>query len=70
MSEEQRKRRRRSGNRLAGMEMVLAGVVLPLLYFASTIMFFNEPKMLPTIIVMACSIVCITLGIWIFVRNW
>ena len=70
MSEEQRKRRRRSGNRLAGMEMVLAGIVLPLLYFASTIMFFNELQMLPTIIVMACSIVCITLGIWIFVRNW
>src|SRR5712691_6846763 len=32
MSEEQRARRRRSGNRLAGLEIVLAGLALPLLY--------------------------------------
>jgi len=70
MSEEQRAKRRRFGERMAGLEMVLAGVALPLVYFGSTIMFFSEPKMLPTIIVAACSAVCIALGIWIFVRNW
>jgi hypothetical protein len=70
MSEEQRAKRRRLGNRMAGLEMVLAGVVLTLLYFASTIMFFSEPKTIPTIIVTACSVLCIALGIWIFVRNW
>ena len=55
---------------MAGLEMVLAGIVLPLLYFASTFMSFNEPETLPTIIVGACSLLCIALGIWIFVRNW
>jgi hypothetical protein len=70
MTEEQRAKRRRSVNRMAGLEMVLAGFVLPLIYFGSTIMFFSEPKTLPTIIVTACSVLCIALGIWIFVRNW
>lgn len=70
MSEEQKAKRRRSGNRMAGLEMVLAGVVLPLLYFGSTIMFFGTPQTIPTIIVTASSVVCIALGIWIFVRNW
>jgi hypothetical protein len=70
MSEEQRARRRRSGNRMAALEIVVAGLVLPLVYFLSTIMFFSEPKTIPTIIVTACSVLCIALGIWIFVRNW
>ncbi len=70
MSEEQRTKRQRSGNRMAGLEIVLTGIVLPLLYFASTIMFFSEPKAIPTIIVTACSVLFIALGVWIFVRNW
>jgi hypothetical protein len=56
MSEEQRARRRRSANRLAGLEIIVAGLALPLLYFVSTIMLFNEPKTPPTIIVTACSL--------------
>ena len=70
MSEEQRTKRRRSGNRMAGLEIVLAGIILPLLYFGSTIMFFSEPKTIPTIIVGACSVLCIGVGLWIFARNW
>ena len=70
MSEEQKAKRRRIGKRMAGLEMVLAGVVLPLLYFGSTIMFFSTPQTIPTIIVTACSVLCIALGIWIFMRNW
>jgi len=70
LSEEQMEKRRRSGNRMAGLEMVLAGVVLPPLYFASTVMFFSEPQTMPTIFVTACSVLCIALGIWIFVLNW
>jgi hypothetical protein len=69
MSAEQRARRRRSGNRMAALEMVFAGLALPAVYFFSTMMFFNEPKTIPTIIVGACSVFCIALGIWIFVRN-
>lgn len=69
MSEEQRERRRRSGNRMAALEIVVAGLALPFVYFLSTIMFFSEPKAIPTIIVTACAILCIALGIWVFVRN-
>jgi hypothetical protein len=70
MSEAERERRRRSGNRMAGLEIVLAGLALPFLYFASTIMLFTEPTAIATMIVTACSLLCIALGIWIFVRNW
>jgi len=70
MSEAQRERRRRSGGRMAGLEIVLAGLALPFLYFASTIMMFNEPTAAGTMIVTACSVLCIALGIWVFVRNW
>jgi|GEM_PF-2046703 len=69
MSEEQKAGRRRSANRLAGVEIVLAGVILPLLYFGSTMLLFSEPKRTPLIIVTICSILCVVLGIWIFVRN-
>jgi len=69
MTEEQRAKRRRAGNRMAGLEMVLAGIVLPLLYFGSTIMFFSEPQAIPMIIVTACSVLCIAVGIWVLVRS-
>ena len=69
MSEEQRARQRRSANRMAALEIVLAGLALPLVYFVSTIMFFSEPKTVPTIIVTVISVLCFALGIWIFVRN-
>ena len=69
MSEEQRARRRRSGNRMAALEIVLMGLVLPAVYFLSTMMFFSEPTTIPTIIVTACSVLCIAAGIWIFARN-
>jgi uncharacterized membrane protein len=69
MSEEERARRRRTANRLAGMEMVIAGLVLPLLYFIPTFMMFNEPKPLPMLVVGVLSIACIAVGIWIFARN-
>jgi sterol desaturase/sphingolipid hydroxylase (fatty acid hydroxylase superfamily) len=70
MSEAERERRRRSSNRMAGLEIVLAGLALPFLYFTSTIMLFHEPTAIATMIVAACSLLCIVLGIWIFVRNW
>jgi hypothetical protein len=69
MSEEQRARRRRAANRLAALEIIVAGLALPLLYVVSTIMMFNDFKTLPTVIVTAGSVSCIALGIWIFVRN-
>jgi hypothetical protein len=69
MSEQEKARRRRSANRLAGMEMVIAGLVLPLLYFIPTFMMFNEPKPVPMLVVGALSLGCIAVGIWMFARN-
>jgi hypothetical protein len=69
MSEEEKARRRRSANRMTALEIVIVGLALSLLYLVSTVMLFNESKTIPMIIVTACSILCITLGIWIFVRN-
>lgn len=69
LSEEAKAKRRRSGNRLAALQFIAAGLALPLLYFVSKVMMFDEPKTTPTIIVFACSILCIAVGIWIFVRN-
>jgi peptidoglycan/LPS O-acetylase OafA/YrhL len=69
MNEEQRAQRRRSANRHAALEIVVAGLCLPLLYFVATVMMFNEFKTMATTIVTVCSIACIAVGTWIFVRN-
>lgn len=69
LSDEQKKRQRRSANRLTALEIIVAGLALPLLYLASTIMLFNDLKTLSTIIVMTFSVLCMAIGIWIFVRN-
>lgn len=69
MSEEERARRERAGNRMAALEIAFAGLALPAVYFLSSIMFFSEPRTIPTIIVIASSISCFALGIWIFMRN-
>lgn len=56
LSEEQRARRRRFGNRRMAFEFIVAGLALPLLYMVSTVMLFNEPKTIPMIIVSSCSV--------------
>ena len=69
LTEEEKARRRRRANRMAGIEIILAGLILPLLYLLSKVMMFNEPTTFGLIIVGACSFACIGLGIWIFARN-
>jgi hypothetical protein len=69
MSEEEKARKRRQGNRMAALEIMVAGLVLPVLYMISTVMMFNEPKTIPTIVVSTCSLLCFAVGIWMFVRN-
>ena len=69
MSEEERARRRKSGNRMAALEMILAGLILPFLYLASTVFMFNEPETFAMIVVGALSLLCIATGIWIFAKN-
>jgi hypothetical protein len=69
LSEEQKRRRQRSGNRQAALEIIVAGLALPVVYFVSTLLLFNQPKTIPTLLVTACSVLCIAIGVWIFSRN-
>lgn len=69
-SEEKKRQQRRRASLMAGMEIILAGMVLPVLYIAAKVMMFNEPTTLGMVIVGACSLACIFLGIWVVVRNF
>ena len=69
-SDEEKRRQRRRSSLMAGMEIILAGMVLPVLYIAAKMMMFNEPTTLGMVIVGACSLACICLGIWVIVRNF
>jgi uncharacterized membrane protein len=69
MTEAQRAERRRTANRITGIEMILAGFILPLLYIAGTVMMFNDFETLPTMVVGACSLACIAFGIWVLMRS-
>ena len=70
VSEEEKRRQRRRASMMAGMEIILAGLVLPLLYIAAKVMMFNEPTALGMVIVGGCSLACIVLGIWVIVRSF
>ena len=69
MSEVERARRARRANFMAGIEMILAGLILPFLYLVSTIFMFSEPKPLAVFIVLICSLACIGVGTWVIARN-
>lgn len=69
-SEVEKTRQRRRSSLMAGMEIILAGMVLPLLYIAAKMMMFNEPTTLGMVIVGACTLACIFFGIWVIVRNF
>ena len=69
MSEEERARRRKSANRMAAVQMVLGGLILPFLYFASTVFMFENPSTVAMIVVGALSAACVAGGIWVFVRS-
>ena len=70
MSEEERTRRKRAENRRAGLEIILAWFVLPLVYFGLGVMFFTEPSRLEIVIVGALSLLGIGGGIWVLAKNF
>jgi hypothetical protein len=70
LSEEEKRRQRRRGNLMAGMQIILAGMVLPLLYIAAKVMMFNEPTTLGMAIVGGCSLACIVIGSWVIARSF
>jgi hypothetical protein len=63
LSDERRARMRQRANVYAGVELILLGIVIPIAYFALTIMMFNEPTFLGSTIALGSSIVLIALGV-------
>lgn len=70
LSEEEKRRQRRRASLMAGMQIILAGMVLPLLYIAAKVMMFNEPTTLGMAIVGGCSLACIVIGSWVIARSF
>ena len=66
----QRERRRKTADRLAGIEFILLGLVLTPGYLILTVMTFSsiDPLWLAGTIV--ASVLCIAAGIWAIVKNW
>lgn len=69
MSEAEQARQRRRASLMAGIQIILAGLALPLLYLVSKVMMFDEPTPLGMTIAAGCMLLCIGLGIWVIVRN-
>jgi hypothetical protein len=64
LTEAQKARMRRRANRLAGIELIGLGLLLPIGYLVATVMMFNEIDPLTMALTLAGSILCIGLGLW------
>lgn len=69
LSEQQRAKMRQRANFYAGVEMILMGVVLPMLYVAVTVMFFNAFTTTGIVLVIAGSLLLVGLGVTAIWRN-
>lgn len=65
----QRERRRRSANVRAAAELILLGFVIPIGYFALTLMTWSDFSPGITMAVAACSVTCVAVGAWIAWRG-
>ncbi len=63
LSEEQRARIRQRSNLHAGLELILLGVVVPPVYFAATVMFFNQPTRTGTALALGSAVLLVGLGV-------
>lgn len=63
LTDEQQAKIRRRADVYAGVELILLGVALPMVYFAMTVMFFNTPTVLGLALVGAGSVLCVGLGL-------
>lgn len=64
-----RERHRKRSERIAGAEMILVGLLLPIGYLVLTVMTFNSIDPLWLTGVIAASVLCIGLGIYALVKN-
>jgi hypothetical protein len=62
LSEAEQARMRRRSDVHTGVQFILMGIALPLLYGAATVMFFNDFTIAATTLVLAGSVLCIGLG--------
>jgi hypothetical protein len=69
LSDELRAKIHQRANVYAGIELILLGIVVPMVYFASTVMMFNEPTTTGTTIALASALVLIGLGATAIWRN-
>jgi hypothetical protein len=69
VSQEQRARMRRRSNIHAGVELILTGIVLPMLYVVGTVMLFNDFTTTAATLVFVGSLGCIGLGVTAIWRN-
>ena len=69
LSQEQRARMRRRQNVYSGIELILMGIVIPMLYVVGTVMFFNDLTTTATTLVFVGSFACIGLGVTAVWRN-
>ena len=69
LSEEQRANLRQRANVHAGIELILLGIVVPMVYFASTVMMFSEPTVTGTTISLTSALLLIGLGTAAIWRN-
>ncbi|HYV25340.1 MAG TPA: hypothetical protein VE969_08900 [Pyrinomonadaceae bacterium] len=70
MSEEEKAWRKRAENRRAGLEIILAGFGLPLVYFGLGMVFFTEPSTLEIVVIGLLSVLFIGGGVWLLARNF
>ncbi|HEV8510164.1 MAG TPA: hypothetical protein VGQ48_06890 [Gemmatimonadales bacterium] len=67
LSDEQRAKNRQRANIYAGVELILLGIIVPMVYFAGTVMMFNEPTTTGITVSLLSALVLIglgTAGIW------
>jgi hypothetical protein len=69
LSEEQQARMRQHANVHAGVEMILLGIVVPVVYIGGTVMFFNTPTLLGIVLSLGSSVLLIGLGATAIWRN-
>ena len=63
LTEEQRARNRKRQNVLVGAELILAGVIIPVGYFALKVMLFKTIDAIELVVVGLLSLLCFGLGI-------
>ena len=69
LTEAQRRRFRRQQDRIAGVELILAALVIPMAYVALKVMLFTAFTRGETLLVGALSLLCFGLGVFILIRT-